>query len=99
MKRIACDVVNGVKLRLFKEGPDDGAGKRPPVIDGEAVVLKGPSARAAGTCSPAIGEPCINLVSDEWWDKWVAQNRGVNPLLDLGHVRDIDAGNEEGATR
>lgn len=89
-KRIACTVVNGIKLRLFKDGHDDGTGKCPPVAFG-TVTLKGPSARVAGTASPGCGEPCVTLVSDAFWMEWLAQNKGKNPLLDLGHIYDIDA--------
>lgn len=91
MKRIGCRIVNGVKLRLFKEGYDDGTGKCQIVADGDAVTLAGPAARQAGTTAPGHGEPCITLVSDEWWQRWLAQNKGKNPLFDLGHIFDIDA--------
>ena len=95
MRRIACSIVNGIKLRLFKEGFDDGTGKCQVVAYGDPVTLNGPSARAAGTSAPSAGEPCITLVSDEFWDQWRGQNEGKNPLLDLGHIYDLDAKREE----
>lgn len=95
MKRIGCRIVNGVKLRLFKEGYDDGTGKCPIVPSGEQVTLAGPSARDAGTCAPGEGDPSITMVSDAFWKDWVAQNKGKNPLFDLGHIYDFDAGSAE----
>lgn len=95
MKRIGCRIVNGVKLRLFKEGYDDGTGKRPIVPSGEEVTLRGSSARDAGTCASGEGDPRITMVSDAFWENWVAQNNGKNPLFDLGHIYDFDAGSAE----
>lgn len=91
-RRIACRVVNGVKLRLFKEGYDDGTGKKPMVVDGDAVVVAGPSGHGAGVGAPSGfgGGYSITEVDDAFWTAWVAQNEGKNPLLDGGEIYDLD---------
>lgn len=96
IKRIACTNVNGIKLRLFKEGYDDGTGFKPQVVDGPAVTISGPSAVGTGVSSPSGygGGYAITDVDAPFWDAWVAQNKGKNPLFDEGFVYDVDAKDE-----
>lgn len=92
MKRIACQHVNGISLRLFKEGPDDGTGQKPQVVDGPPVILSGPNARGAGVGTPSGygGGFSVTDVDPEYWAAWLAQNKGKNPLLDGGLIYDLD---------
>lgn len=87
--KVACRVVNGIKLRLFKQGFDDGTGdgQRPTVVDGAAVTLKGPSSlnTGAGATAPSGLEPVINEVDQDFITRWLEQN-AENPLRLQGMV-------------
>lgn len=85
--RVACAVPNGVMIRRWKPGYDDGTGFKPTIPDGPAVQLNGTSAVAAGVgnTSPSGLDPGITEVDAEWWDAWLAQN-GENPLVAMEHV-------------
>ena len=56
--KVECRVVNGITIKRFKPGPDDGTGKQPPApIDG-GITLNGPSGLHAGVgSSGAEGAP------------------------------------------
>ena len=82
--KVACSVPNGLAIRLFKVGYDDGTGDnvKPMIGDGAGVRLNGPSAlhTGAGNTSPTDLEPGITEVDAEWWGKWLAQNQ-QNPFV------------------
>jgi hypothetical protein len=77
--KIACKIPNGIKLRLMKEGYDDGTGSgvRPQVVDGAAVTLAGPSSLHAGAGNTeARGQPHgVTEVDAGWWARWHEQNK------------------------
>lgn len=75
--KIACRVVNGTMLQLWRRGPDDGTGFRPMVKDGAAVRLRGPSAHEAGVGSTELLEsaPIETEVPKAWADAWFEQNK------------------------
>lgn len=85
--KIACRVVNGMQLHVFKRGPDDGTGFRPMVKDGPMVRLAGPSAHEAGVGSTELldADPCITEVPKAWADAWFEQNR-ENPFVAQGLI-------------
>ena len=95
---VFCRIANGVELRLFKPGYDDGTGSgyRPIVGTGPKVLLKGPSGLAAGTADHAgvHAEPVANEIDAAWWAEWQEQNKGHNPLFDRGFVYEEKAEEE-----
>lgn len=80
--RVACSVPNGLAIRLFKVGYDDGTGHNPMIWDGPGIRLNGPSALQAGTNNTTgeLIEPGITEVDAEWWGLWLAQN-AQNPFV------------------
>ena len=88
--RVACRIPNGISIRLYKTGWDDGTGDgvKPTVPDGPFVRLAGPSSRltGAGATNRLDLEPSITEVDADWMNKWIEQNRGKNPFLDTGLI-------------
>ncbi len=82
--KIACLIPNGIYVRLYKSGFDDGTGDgvKPTVHDGPAVRLNGPSPlhTGVGNTDPVDIEPGFTEVDAEWWEKWVEQN-AINPAV------------------
>jgi hypothetical protein len=93
--KIACRQVNGVRIRLFKPGYDDGTGDgvKPIVGDGPLVLLRGPSPvhAGAGDTGSLSSAPVINEVDADFADKWFAQNEN-NPLVKQGFVYRVEDG-------
>lgn len=91
MVKVACTVPNGITLRLYKSGYDDGTGDgvKPMVYDGDQVRLAGPSSLHTGAHATARGdiEPTLTEVDGEWWAKWIKQNEN-NPAVTGGHIRE-----------
>lgn len=91
--KIGCRMINGVALRLFKKGFDDGTGDgvQPTVSDGPLVRLRGPHPvhAGAGDTSALHCEPVINEVDAEFWAKWAEQN-AANPIFAQGYVYAIE---------
>ncbi len=85
--KVACRVVNGIKINRFKPGYDDGTGKQPLAPTGPTVTLTGPSALHAGVgSSNADGqEPGITIVDKEWIEGWLEENSQTN-LVREGYV-------------
>ncbi|MHB8272525.1 hypothetical protein [Bradyrhizobium sp.] len=82
--KVACSVPNGLAIRLFKVGYDDGTGDnvRPMIGDGPGIRLNGPSSLHTGAGNTGgIGlEPGITEVDAAWWAAWLAQNQ-QNPFV------------------
>lgn len=81
--KVMCSIPNGVELRTFGPGYDDGTGTgnqiAPRVVD--SIVLRGPPALSAGVNSPE-GYPVETEVDAEAWDRFMEQNKKVpHPLL------------------
>jgi hypothetical protein len=91
---VACSVVNGLTLRLFKHGRDD-IGSPIISVDGPKVILNGVSAlyTGAGNTEGAGQAPGITEVDAGFMDAWVDQNR-LNPLVDMGMVKVLEEGED-----
>jgi hypothetical protein len=85
--KVACRVVNGIRIKRFKAGYDDGTGKQPLTADGPGITLAGPSALHAGAGNPHAegAEPGITLVDKEWVEGWLEENKQTQ-LVDDGFV-------------
>jgi hypothetical protein len=72
--RVACLVPNGLLIRRFKPGPEDGGGAL--VAVGPGIRLNGPSSLHTGVGSTERKEldPGITEVDAEWMDAFLAQN-------------------------
>lgn len=86
--KIACSHMNGMMLNLYTRRQGD-LGEPIMRREGAGVRLNGPSGVMGGTNAGAEGEPGITEVDAEWWSKWLEQNKGKNPLLDLGVIREM----------
>lgn len=99
--KVACRQINGVTIALFKPGYDDGTGSgyRPIVRDGSPVVLKGPSSlhTGAGNTGGAGLEAGITEVDADFMERWIAQNKDKNPLLNFGMIQVLGPADEEPA--
>lgn len=97
--RVACRQINGVTIALFKPGYDDGTGSgyKPIVRDGDPIVLKGPSAlhTGAGNTEGAGLEAGITHVDADFMERWLAQNKDKNPLLNMGMIQVLGPVEEE----
>lgn len=94
--RIGCKQVNGLMLQLWKEGFDDGTGVKTRIKDGPGIRLNGVSARAAGVGNTEpVEDHGVTEVDAEWWNKFVDQNHGHNPMLDTGLIYDLDKAEAE----
>lgn len=87
--KVACRHTNGLTIRLFRKGYDDGTGSgyQPIVADGAPVKLNGPSplhAGAGATARPDL-EPGITEVDRGFMELWLNQNR-LNPFVTRGMV-------------
>lgn len=89
--RIACRVVNGTMIHLWKTGPDDGTGFHPTIKDGAGVRLVGPSSLGAGAGSTELldAEPGLTEVPKVWADKWFEQN-AENPFVAQGLIYPLE---------
>ena len=85
---VACSQLNGIMINLFTRGSDDLGAPRV-VRDGVGVRLNGPTGTMGGTNAGAEAEPGLTEVDAMWWARWVEQNRGKNPLLDSGVIREL----------
>ncbi len=89
--RVGCRHLGGLKLRLFKPGPESGS----QVADGPVVVVRGPNRHvAAGAGSPTGSEGAeqfgITDVDAEFWNAWYGQNAGHNAHVDSGFIFLVD---------
>ncbi len=77
--KVACRAVNGLKIKRFKPGYDDGGGKQPPIPIDAGITLNGPSGLHAGAGNPSADgqEPGITLVDKEWIEAWIAENEAT----------------------
>ena len=85
---VYCRVVNGVTLRLFHMGHDDGTGSgyHPIVSAGRDVFLRGPSARGAGVQQRAdMSVVVANEVDADFWTQWHAVHMN-DPLSRQGMI-------------
>ena len=94
--KVACHLVNGMMIRLFREGYDDGTGDnvRPMIVDGPGVRLNAPEGKLAGTGDPSGGKhlpPGITEVEENWMRAWLKQN-AQNPFVAEGLIYIIDEG-------
>jgi hypothetical protein len=92
--KVACHLVNGMNIRLFRQGYDDGTGDnvRQVIQDGPGVRLNGPDGKSAGVGDPAGGKhlpPGVTEVDEEWARKWLAQNK-LNPFVAEGLIYIVD---------
>lgn len=75
--KVLCRIVNGVTIKRFKPGYDDGTGKQPPApIDG-GITLNGPSGLFAGAGNSDAGrmpEPGVTIVDKDWVEAWLKEN-------------------------
>lgn len=89
---VACSIVNGVELRLHERIYDDdtasATGRKVAIPVGESVVLRGPSALAAGTGHPGDGAAVVTQVDAEWFARWEEQNKG-STLLESGAIKRV----------
>ena len=87
--KVACHVVNGLMIRLFKRGWDDGTGDgvAPMVVDGPGVRLTGIHAihAGAGNTEAKTRPPGITEIDGEWFDRWLVQNQ-QNPFVKDGMI-------------
>lgn len=92
--KVACSIVNGLKLRVSRPGYDEGTGSgmKMPAFDAQQVTLKGPSPIDAGVGSPSsskTGGVGITEVDAEFFARWLEQNER-NPIVQQGCVRVIE---------
>ena len=81
MVKVACRVPNGISIRRFKHGYDDGTGYKPMIPDGLPVFLPGPSSLHTGVGNTsADADPVVSEVDAEWWAAWLEENK-LNPLV------------------
>lgn len=86
--RVVCRVPNGITLRRFAPGPDDGTGAHPMVQVG-SVTLAGPPALMAGAGNSSPNVTVVNEVDREWIEGWMEENRDTE-LVRGGHVAILD---------
>lgn len=86
--RVVCRVPNGITLRRFAPGPDDGTGSRP-MVQVASVTLAGPSALMAGAGNSSPNQTVVNEVDREWIEGWLEDNRDTE-LVRGGHVAILD---------
>lgn len=94
--KVMCSIPNGVELRTFAPGYDDGTGtgnRMQQRVTG-TVLLKGPSSLDAGVNAPS-GVPVETEVDAEFWDTWLNQNE-KNTLLTTGAVAGPDQKERDG---
>ncbi len=87
--KVGCLVPNGVELRLFRKGEDDGTGSgyRPiiPDLDAPSVTLRGPHGLGMGA-NAMTAEPEINEGIDAgFFDTWLKANE-KNTLVQKGLI-------------
>lgn len=89
--KVACHVMNGLNIRLFREGRDPVSGAPATVPDGAGVRLNGPSSAmsGAGNTSPEGLAPGITEVDRDWIELWMKQN-AANPLVSMKQVVVLD---------
>lgn len=85
--KVECRVVNGITIKRFKAGYDDGTGKQPLAPIDRGITLNGPSGLHAGAgASGAEGaEPGITIVDKEWIEAWLVEN-AKTPLVSESYV-------------
>lgn len=89
MVKVYCGQINGLMIRLFKKGYDDGTGDgvSPMVADGPGVQLNGPSSlnTGAGATDRRDLPPGETWVDSEWIARWMEQN-AQNPFVTGGLI-------------
>lgn len=87
--RVSCSIPNGIELRLFVRGVDDGTGAHPYVEDRSRprVFLAGPSSLHAGVGNTMMTtqEPAVTEVDEEYFAEWLKQNE-KNTLVTGGLI-------------
>ncbi len=98
MVKVACKIPNGIELRLFKQGFDDGTGQRPLIHDQTKprVFLAGPNTLGAGVGNTMVETaPAVHSdVDAEYFAEWLKQNE-KNPLVTKGFIVQVDKEREE----
>lgn len=91
MVKVACHVLNGLAIRLFREARDPVSGGPTMVQDGVGVRLNGPSSAmsGAGNTSPEGLAPGITEVDEDWMKRWMEQN-AQNPPVSMKQVYVLD---------
>jgi hypothetical protein len=96
--KVACHVPNGIMIRRYKAGFDDGTGDnvKPMVHEGAAVRLNGTGALQTGAGSTHRDDipPGITEIDAEWWAAWLGENAG-NPLVTGKYIFAIKEDDEE----
>lgn len=91
--RVSCLIPNGLELRLFTKGYDDGTGFRPIIEDRSKprVFLAGPNSLAAGVGNTMLtaSEPVVTEVDAEYFALWLEQNE-KNTLVTGGLIAKVD---------
>lgn len=74
--KVLCRIVNGVTIKRYAEGFDDGTGKKPLAPIDRGVTLNGPSAlhAGAGNAGGESSEPGETIVDKEWIEAWLKEN-------------------------
>lgn len=74
--KVLCRIVNGLTIKRYAEGFDDGTGKKPLVPIDAGITLNGPSAlhAGAGNTDGSGSEPGVTIVDKEWIEAWLTAN-------------------------
>jgi hypothetical protein len=86
--KVLCSVPNGIELRTYAPGYDDGTGTGNQIAPrvGDVITLAGPSALMAGVNAPE-GVPVETEVDAAAWGRWLDQNeKHQHPLIASGQV-------------
>lgn len=86
--KVRCSVPNGIELRLFAEGHDDGTGHRPMRPTGDPVILRGPSSLDGGISGTGT-DAVENEIPANFWQAWREQN-WQNPLVTSGQIVPVE---------
>jgi hypothetical protein len=91
MVKVACRIPGGLRVQLYKDGPDDGTGKPYRAKDGDAVLLDGPSVlhTGVGNTEGLGADPMLTEVDAEWFDAWLKQFAN-SPFVVSGDVSRFD---------
>ena len=83
--RVACTIPNGIELRLYREGHDDGTGTKPRVPDGDPVFIPGPNSTPTGAHATGTLQPVVTEINAHCMRGWLEQNE-KNPFVVRGSI-------------
>jgi hypothetical protein len=87
-RKVRCSVPNGIELRRYAPGFDDGTGQRPLRALPGSVVIPGPSSLEAG--ANAMNQPgVVTEVDAEFIDGWMKEN-AKSELVTSGFIAIVD---------